>query len=126
MKLKLTQPEIKNVIISIFANGGLSYLNFTIDYDGVTYNKHKVSGACFEDNLYYLLKNGGEIIFIDNDDDDSEYTTRLTMKLINERFKTITDESFIEDVITTVKGEDDAETGYNLIQWLLFNELIFG
>ncbi len=125
MKLALTQEEIKDVIISIFANGGLSYFEFELSYDDKLYQKYKV-GNCFEDNLYSILENDGKITFIDNEDGDSEYTTDLTMDLIKERFNTVTDEVFIQDIMTTVSGEDDAETGYNLIQWLLFNEIIFG
>ena len=126
MKLQLTKDEIKNVIISVFANGGLSYLNFDLDYSNKEYLKHNVEGESWEDNLFHLLENGGKITFIDNEDDDSEYTTDLTMKLIEERLENCTEQDFIDCVVATVNGEDDAETGYCLIQWFLFNEVIFG
>lgn len=129
MKLQLTETEIDNVLLDIFSNGGLGELQCSgIDYtyNKDNYQKHKVEGACYEDNLLSLLKNGGRLKFYDME--GGEDTVFLTYTLAKERFSEVTDSERIQDIkdILDEDGNADAWTGYNLIQFLLYGEVIFG
>lgn len=126
MKLQLNKEEIKTVILDILCNGGISMLDFlTVDYSQEHYNKVKSEGDCFEDVLYKILEDGGKLKFID-DEYDGDYDKDLTMDLIEIRLSEIDNSDFIEAVLVSLRGESDALTGYELIQWFLYRESIFG
>lgn len=126
MKVILNKEEIKTVILDILCNGGISMLDFlTVDYSQEHYNKVKQPNDCFEDVLYRILEDKGTLKFIDNEY-DGDYDKDLTMDLIELRLAELDDANFTEDILTSLKGESDACTGYNLIQWFLYKEVIFG
>ena len=129
MKLQLTETEIDKVLLDIFSNGALGELNASgIDYvfNKDNYSKSKVQGNTFEDNLLSLLKNGGRLKFYDME--GGEDTVFLTYDLAKGRLSEVTDTERIQD-IKNILDEDcsaDSWTGYNLIQFLLYGEVIFG
>lgn len=126
MKITLNKEEIKAVILDILSNGGVSMLDFlTIEYDKDHYNKVKQQSDCFEDVLYRILEDKGTLKFID-DEYDGDYNADLTMDLIELRLAELDDKDFIEDILTSLREESDACTGYNLIQWFLYKEVVFG
>jgi hypothetical protein len=126
MKLKLNKEEIKSVILDILCNSGISMLDFiTVDYSQEHYHKVKADGDCFEDVLYKILEDGGILEFID-DEYDGDYSRDLTMGLINQRLNEIDSVDFTELITTSLNEESDALTGYELIQWFLYGESIFG
>lgn len=129
MKLQLTETEIDKVLLDIFSNGGLNELNVSgvnFFYNEESYEKFKVNGASYEENLLSLLKNGGRLRF--KDFEEGQETVFLTYNLVKERLSDVTDSGRIEE-IGLILGENygaDAWTGYNLIQFLLYGEVIFG
>tara|TARA_R110000782_G_scaffold178772_2_gene269627 strand:+ start:3237 stop:3614 length:378 start_codon:yes stop_codon:yes gene_type:complete len=125
MKVVLNKEEIKEVILDILCNGGLSYLEFEMDYNEDHYNKVKQQGDSFEDVLYRILEDKGKIKFID-EEYDGDYTKDLTMDLIEIRLSELDDKDFIENILTSLKEESDAETGYSLIQFFLYGEVNLG
>lgn len=126
MKLKLNKEEIKEVILDILCNGGVSMLDFiTVDYSQEHYQKLRDKNDSFEDVLYKILEDGGKLKFID-EEYDGDYNKDLTMDLIELRLEEIDNPDFIELLLTSLKEESDALTGYELIQWFLYKEVIFG
>lgn len=126
MKIQLNKEEIKTVILDILCNGGISMLDFmTVSYNQEHYNKVKAKCSSFEDVLYKILEDRGTIIFTDLEY-DGEYSVDLTMDLINQRLNEIDSTEFAELITTSLNEESDALTGYELIQWFLYGESIFG
>lgn len=123
MKLTLTKEEIKELFISVIANGGLSLLDFELEFSRELYKKSPTK--IHEDSLFNVLEQGGTITFVD-EENDGEYTTEITMETLKEKLENLEDGEFISHVITILKGEDDATNGYEVIQYILFGESIFG
>jgi hypothetical protein len=129
MKLQLTQQEIETVLLDCFCNGALGELNASgIDYgyNKAKYQEFKVEGACYEDNLLNLLKNGGRLKFVDFDGDNETFF--LTMASAKEKLTEIEDVNIMEKVqdILTENGKADAWHGYEILQFVLFGEIIYG
>lgn len=129
MKLVLEQKEIYAVLLDCFCNGGLSELYSSgIDYcyNKPKYEKFRVSGVSYEDNLINLLKGGGRLKFIDMEDEDN--VVFLTMELAQERLTNIENKTVIESILKMdeYSYSADAWDGYNVIQYLLYNDIIFG
>jgi len=129
MKLQLTQQEIETVLLDCFCNGALGELNASgIDYvyNKAKYNEFRVEGACYEDNLLNLLKNGGRLKFVDVEGDNETFF--LTLNSAKEKLGEIEDANIIEKVqdILTENGNADAWHGYEILQFVLFGEVIYG
>ena len=129
MKLQLEQKEIEAVLLDCLCNGGLSELYSSgIDY---AYNKAKykefaVANESFEDNLINLLKGGGRLKFVDVE--GGEEPIFLTMELVQEKLTSIENKTIIESILKMdeYSYNADAWDGYNVLQYLLYNEIIFG
>ncbi|WP_300571210.1 hypothetical protein [Flavobacterium sp.] len=133
MNLQLTSEEIDAVILSILCNGALSFASqsgLDYDYDRQHYKAIKEANPilnCYEDVLLGMLKDGGKIQIIDQEGgEDSEYNKDLTLKLATEQLSNVTDPEFAEYVITSVREEGDAETDYSILQFILYDEIVFG
>ena len=129
MKLQLEQKEIEAVLLDCFCNGGLTELYSSgIDhtYNQAKYEKFAVKGASYEDNLINLLKGSGRLKFVDMEDEDN--TVFLTMELAQERLTNIENKTVIESILKVdeYSYNADAWDGYNVLQYLLYNDIIFG
>ena len=130
MKLQLEQKEIEAVLLDCFCNGGLSALyRSDIDYcyNHKKYEKFAVKGCSYEDNLINLLKGGGRLKFVDMEDEDN--VVFLTMELAQERLTNIENKTVIESILKIVDEDNynaDAWDEYNVLQYLLYNDIIFG
>ncbi len=129
MKIQLEQKEIEAVLLDCFCNGGLSELyQSDIDY---TYNKAKyeqfaVENESYEDNLINLLKGGGRLKFVDMEDKDN--VVFLTMELAQKQLSNIENKTVIESILKMDEDNYNADAwdGYNVLQYLLYNDIIFG
>ena len=130
MKLQLEQKEIEAVLLDCFCNGGLSALcQSGIDYtvNQAKYQKFAIDGYSYEDNLINLLKGGGRLKFVDMEDEDN--VVFLTMELAQKQLSNIENKTVIESVLKIVDEDNynaDAWDGYNVLQYLLYNDIIFG
>lgn len=130
MKLQLEQKEIEAVLLDCFCNGGLSELYHSdIDYcyNHKKYEKFAVESESYEDNLINLLKGGGRLKFVDMEDEDN--VVFLTMELAQKQLSNIENRTVIESVLKIVDEDNynaDAWDGYNVLQYLLYNDIIFG
>lgn len=133
MKVQLNNEEIQQVILSILCNGALSFASqsgLDYSYDRQHYKRIKEENptlTSFEDILLGMLNDGGKIQIIDQEGgEDSEYNKDLTLKLATDQLSNVTDPEFAEYVITSVREEGDAETDYSILQFILYDEIVFG
>lgn len=127
MKLVLTKEERDKVLLDILSNGGINYLassEVDMQYSREHYQGAKKDGDCYEDVLLKIINSGGKLEFIDSD--GGEYTKILTKESLKQALTNIEDLHFCKLVLESLNEESDAETGYNLIQFILYGELIFG
>lgn len=128
MKLVLTKVEREQVLLDILANGGISYLDSSgveMDYSRTHYKGAKKEGDCHEDVLLRIINSGGKLEFVDVEC-DGEYSKTLTKESLKQALTSIEDKDFISYVLDSLRGQSDAETGYCLIQYILYGEVIFG
>ena len=139
MKIVLTEQESEKYFETALCDGlgyFLTSYGFCIDLDGDKYAKVKNMvraevkedegddedyslKLCREPLLMMYLKEGGSIKF---QDDEGDYDTDLTIKLIHERVQ----ETPIEHLVDMVNEQGDADTADAVIQSVLFGEVIFG
>jgi hypothetical protein len=129
MKLQLTQQEIETVLLDCFCNGALSELyqsGIDYGYNKNNYEKFAIPTESFEDGLISLLKGGGRIKFVDVEGDNEVFF--LTLNSAKEKLTEIEDANIIEKVkdILSENGNADAWHGYEILQFVLFGEVIYG
>ena len=76
---------------------------------------------CFEEVLIKMLKLGYPLSFKD-DECDGAYDANITLQDIHERVPTAPS-YLLDDMLT---GNDDAFTADGILQWVMYNEIIFG
>lgn len=132
---ELNHEDIVNILSMLTCENdfGLSYKK--THYDSIP--KDKRQGVCFEDKLADCLLNGKSIQVIDLQADEEVYGN-LKHKIDADDgsvIYTVTLEDFIRGleipeaakyVQDIVDEKDDYWTSYNLIQFILFGELIYG
>lgn len=122
-------------IVNVLATGtyGNSYLSCYVAYDaksqGLAYDiregkaKPENGVVCREDVWAYVLTNGGKIVFV-FDDDGEEEEHEVDMEAWKKGFQ-----KFIEDDATDyadlMNEDDDFYTAWNLIQFVIFGEIVF-
>lgn len=128
MKLQLSQEEISNAILSALCNGALSDLYSSgvgIAYNEDLYKAHKQDGDCYEDVLIKMI-NAGESVELIDLEDDNETLGFITLEKATEFLNTTEDAHAIEVTQQLVNEEDDSETGYCFLQFIVFGEIVYG
>ena len=125
MKITLTPEESEEYFYNALCNG-LDYFQgygFDLDYDADQYYKarEKLKSPCFEDVLMQLLRDGGQLIFKDVEN-EGDMTRIVTLKDIHERVQNAP----IKTLIEMADQEDDAITADIILQTVLFNEILLG
>ena len=125
MKIILTPEESEEYFYNALCNG-LDYFQgygFDLDYDADQYYKarEKLKSPCFEDVLMQLLRDGGQLIFKDVEN-EGDMTRIVTLKDIHERVQNAP----IKTLIEMADQEDDADTADIILQTVLFNEILLG
>lgn len=141
MKLILTDTELIKLVYTSFVDGGLTMLrqcNVELKYLDKHYSAAKkaidkpsnggVESICFEDVLVELFKRN-ELYFYDHNDEQklqfnleitrNNFNDLLTGELINERAVQEVLDILIED------GSYDAYTCLNVLQFILYKELVY-
>ena len=127
----LTNEQKLNFLHSALCNGGLSELQYSgieLDYLATEYDKAKKDlkskgeSPCYEDVLIQILNNGGELIFKDVECNDT-YTNSITLQKVYDNVSKAPQNTLLD----YLNENDDAESGYLLIQAILYDgEIIFG
>lgn len=133
VKLKsLTHEELSDILTTAFYGNP----EMEMDYEGTASIVHD----CFEDNAAQVLLDGGTLLVTDLDshgdsldeacgdlpryiDNDEYITYKVTLKDILEKASTPECLRMIEDILS---GEGDMITAWNLMQIIVFGEIIYG
>tara|TARA_R110000796_G_scaffold1673_8_gene6995 strand:- start:1329 stop:1700 length:372 start_codon:yes stop_codon:yes gene_type:complete len=123
MKITLSNEEILEFFLNALCNG-LSYISgygMTLDCDQGAYDeaKAKLTSPCFEDVYMQVLKDGGKLIFTDN---EAEEDHEVTLAHVIERMPNVEAETLME----MANEQDDACTADVILQTIIFGEVIFG
>lgn len=131
MELKLTNEESELFFYNSLCNGlgymsgyGLELVVDDSSYKNAKENlqkKNNDSAICYEDVLMQILRDGGNLIFNDVEE-DGEYTRSITMNDVHERVPLTPAEWLIQ----MRDEEDDAETADAILQTVFYQEIIFG
>lgn len=138
MTVTLTPQESEEYFFNALCNGLGYYLgNYgqTLSFDDNEYDLAKDSylakltlngevdqphAVAYEDVLMEMLRMGYNLEFIDSDDDS--LTKTLTLEMIHNRVQNAP----FEHLSNMINENDDAETADVIIQWTLYEEIIFG
>lgn len=131
MKLILEKEEALAIIHAALCNGGV----YELRCSGVELNVSKedyqqakqelIDGGktdtiCLEDVWTQILRSGKALKFYDNEGEEGvEFT-------LDKAIEELSKEDAVEVVLTTKNEEDDATTGFCLLQFCLYGEVIFG
>jgi hypothetical protein len=130
IQVKFTDEELLEVLHSALCNGGLVLLancgvRVLTNNESLSYKraKDRISNEsrsiCYEDVLVEILRGGDELSFYDYEDNE-----RLSFGLAQAR-ENLEKEEFADDLMTIHNEQDDAITGYNVIQGALYGEVIY-
>jgi hypothetical protein len=144
MKLILTDEEIEKIVYDCFVDGGLieiGHSDIEIMYKQKEYDaaamrlkteaaeRKELDVVCYEDVLMALWKDG-KLYFRDHNE---EKTIPFTVDTVKEKLTSVlASENVNEQAITealeilTENGSPDAWTGFNMLQFMLFGELVYG
>lgn len=133
MKVIATTEEMLNVVREILTTGLPYFANygFIMDYNGGEYSKARkvLDGLdrkeddviCIEDVQMQMLSMGYSLRFIDTENDDT--ATLLTLELIKKNWDKIP----MKDLAHFAPdGDYDANDADNVMQYILFGELVYG
>lgn len=130
MEIKLKTNESEEYFYNAMCNG-LGYISgygLKLQINKESYQKAKAnllkkdsSSPCYEDVLIQVLKDGGELKFVD-EECDGEYTRSITLKDVHERVQLTP----AEHLLDMINENDDATTADVILQTVIYNEVIFG
>jgi hypothetical protein len=131
MTIQLTQQESEHHFHNALCNGlgEIGYYGLDLDYDDQKYKDAKTtlqtqsptSVICHEDILMEMLKSGGTLTLLDNEDDDNEVAS-ITISDVHERVS----QTPIEHLMNAITENDDATTADVIIQTVFLNEIVYG
>jgi hypothetical protein len=128
MTIKLSNAKAEEIFFDALCNGlgQLGMYGLLLDVNENQYRDARsqmehFEAICFEDVLIKMLKLGYPLSFKD-DECDGEYDANITLWDVHERVPTAP--SYLLDAMLT--GEDDACTADGILQWVMYNEIIFG
>lgn len=135
MKAKMNVTELSHDDIVLILSDLCSDCHFYIDkVDGEEYEK--AEDDCFEDILAKHLLNGGNILVIDNDAEGEVYgNLPHNIDELDSVEYTVSYQDFLKGmqcdealpyVMDMINENGDYWTSYNLIQCVLFGEIIYG
>lgn len=131
MKVTATTDEKLNIVYLCLTTGMPYFVSygFTMEYDEGEYRKARealeagnlTDTVCIEDVQKEMLRQGFGLRFIDHESDDEE--TILNLALIEKNW----DKARMEDLgEMSNEGNWDAVTADNVMQCLLFGEIVYG
>jgi len=129
MTIVLTHTESETYFHNALCNGlgEMRYYGLCLDFDGKEYKKARAklekegNGTCYEDVLLQILRGGGTLTMVD-EENDGDYTRTITIKDVHDRVAT-TPLSHLMDMINE---QDDATTGDVILQSVFYDDVPFG
>ena len=126
MQILLTPQESEDFFLNALCNG-LSYFEgygLELTYNEDAYNKAKQTlrqGVAWEYILMEILRQGDVLTIIDHEC-DGEYNVDITLDMVHDRVK----DAPQEHLLNMYNEDDDAETADVILQWVAYQEIIFG
>ena len=127
MQIILTVKEVEHVIHTALCNAlGTGYMTghgLLFDKEATNYSKYRAEGDCLEEVIMKALKAGEAFHMVDDEGDDDEYNASFTLTQAKERLKA---EAISNNVMNIINEEDDAEDADCILQWCLYEDIVFG
>lgn len=126
--LNLTEKEMQEIFYNVLCDG-LDYCSYfgsvsscnKEDYATARKNFMMTNlSVCIEDVLLQILRDGGKLQYIDNEDESMN--CQISMQDVYDRISLVP----IDTLNDMINGEYDAETCDIILQTILFKEVIFG
>ena len=127
MEIKLSKAESEeyfyNALCNALGSGYMRGYGLELEVDQIEYSAARntlQSAACYEDILMQVLREGGTLTFIDEEDEDNVYPIKLAE--VHERVS----KTPLDHLLDMIKENDDACTADVILQTVFFNDVIFG
>ena len=127
MTIILTEEESEEYFFNALCNGsGLGASSLFLNYDKDKYEEARQrlidnkKNHCFEDVLMEILRGGGSITLVDEEEGQDPST--ITLKEVHERVQTTP----INHLLDMVNENDDGTTAEVILQIVFYKEIIFG
>ena len=126
MQIVLTPQESEDFFLNALCNG-LSYIDgygLELTYNQDAYNKAKQTlrqGVAWEYILMEILRQGDTLRIVDHEC-DGEYSRDITLADVHTHVPTAP----MSRLLDMYNEDDDAETADVILQWVAYQEIIFG
>lgn len=135
MKIELTPQESETHFYNSLCNGlgymtgyGIDLTCKSSEYKSASIKlKESTSDmVCYEDILMEILRSGGTLTFVDNEDRDEEGNTSPIASITLADVHTRVSNTPIRHLMDAINENDDADTADVIIQTVFFNEIVYG
>lgn len=127
MKIQLTTEESENIFLNSLCNGHqIADYGLQLDYDKKEYDKAKErlkakgESPCLEDVWMEILRGGGSLTLVDEEDGIEPST--ITLKEVHERVQ----EAPVRHLLDAINEHDDGDTADVILQSVFYQDVIFG
>lgn len=124
MKVILTHEESETFFHSALCNslGYVQGYGLELDFKKEDYQsaKAKLESPCYEDVLMQILRDGNKLTLVDLE--GSGYIKSITLNDVHENVQNAP----FYHLCNMINENDDAETGDVIIQWVFWQEIVFG
>lgn len=127
MKIQLTKEESENIFLNSLCNGHqIAHYGLQMDYSEKEYDKarkrleKKGESACLEDVWLEILRGGGTLTLVDEENGEEPQT--ITLKDVHERVQ----EAPVRHLLDAINEQDDGDTADVILQTVFYQDVIFG
>lgn len=91
------------------------------------FSKEYLKERCWEERCADRLLNGGNILCVDyNEEDENEGVYKIDLNTLKKGLKLARDKEAVRDWVDFINEEDDYYTCNNLMQVVMFGEVVYG
>lgn len=127
MKIQLTKEESENIFLNSLCNGHqIADYGLQMDYSEEEYEqaktriKAKGESPCLEDVWLEILRGGGTLTLID--EENGMDPSVITLNEVHERVQ----ESPVRHLMDAINEQDDGDTADVILQTVFYQDVIFG
>ena len=131
MEIKLSKAESEeyfyNALCNALGSGYMRGYGLVLEVDQTEYSaardtlKASNTTSCYEDILMQVLREGGTLTFLDEEDEDNSYPP-ITLAEVHERVS----KTPLDHLLDMIKERDDACTADVILQTVFFNDIVYG
>ena len=127
MKIQLTEEESEKIFHNSLCNGHqIAHYGLQMDYSEKEYEKAKKrlqkkgEDTCLEDVWLEILKGGGTLTLID--EENGMDPSVITLKDVHERVQ----EAPVRHLMDAINEQDDGDTADVILQSVFYQDVVFG